>query len=66
MPRAQTEQARQAGLNLFLILIPKFLNSGLGPNVRPQYSDRINRINGIKEKGYKYPENHVNPVKITW
>jgi len=36
---------------------------------RPQYSDRINPassgINGIKEKGYKYPENHVNPVKIT-
>ena len=27
MPRAQTEQARQAGLNLFLILIPKFIDS---------------------------------------
>ena len=23
---------------------------------RPQYFDRINRINGIKEKGYNYPE----------
>ena len=34
-------------------------------NFRAQYSDRINRINEIKEKGYKYPENHVNPVKIT-
>jgi len=32
---------------------------------RAQYSDRINRINEIKEKGYKYPENHVNPVKTT-
>ncbi len=29
-------------------------------DVRPQYSDRINRI---KEKGCKYPENPVNPVK---
>ena len=32
---------------------------------RPQYFDRINRINRIRKKGYKYPENHVNPVKIT-
>jgi len=32
---------------------------------RPQYFDRINRINRIRTKGYKYPENHVNPVKIT-
>ena len=30
---------------------------------RPQDSDRINRIDRIKKKGRKYPENHVNPVK---
>jgi hypothetical protein len=30
---------------------------------RPQYSDRINRIDRIKEKGRKYPENHVNSDK---